>query len=83
MNLQCTAPMKPLRVFILNALLPSSQMLAEKILSGAVFGQDQKINLLFLVHDDELRAAEALKIELENCGYGCTNNIQYSMIFPR
>lgn len=83
MNLQRSALTTPLRVLLVNPLLPAAELLAVKILSGYVFGEDQRIHLILLVYENETSAAEALKIALENCALQCTSCIEFITTLPR
>lgn len=76
MNLQCIPSKAPLKVLLVQPLLLSGQLLAVKILSGVIFGKDQRIHLIMLVYYNEISSGENLKTQLENCSFHCTSVIE-------
>ncbi|XP_037867740.1 malate dehydrogenase, cytoplasmic isoform X1 [Bombyx mori] len=82
MNLEITSLPSPLRVIVVNPLVPAAQLIAVKILSGTVFGTNQLIDLTLLVYSNELQMAEAFILELENCAFSCVNSMHTSSNLP-
>ncbi|XP_059053669.1 malate dehydrogenase, cytoplasmic-like [Achroia grisella] len=82
MNFQTNITLTPLKVLMVNPLMPGSQLTIVKILSGAVFGSNQLIDLILLVYSNEKPSAEALKLELIGCAFSCNNSIEVTSDLP-
>ncbi|KAJ8724450.1 hypothetical protein PYW08_015924 [Mythimna loreyi] len=82
MNFQTTKVVSPLRVMLINPLLPASQLTMTKILSGNVFGHDQFIDLILLVYANETGQAEMLAQEYISCAFACFNSIRITSDIP-
>ncbi|KAM3967128.1 uncharacterized protein ACR2FA_011980 [Aphomia sociella] len=82
MNFQTNFTLYPLKVLMVNPLTPASQLTIVKILSGAVFGCNQLIDLVLLVYSNEKDSAERLKLELTGCAFSCNNSIEISSDLP-
>lgn len=83
MNFQYTPSPDPLRVLIVNPLAPAAKLVAVKIMSGVVFGEEQLIDLIFLVYSNELTSAEEFKAEILACGFSCMNSVVITSDLPR
>ncbi|XP_014366901.2 uncharacterized protein LOC106717537 [Papilio machaon] len=83
MNFQCEPLGQKIKILMVNPLVPSSQLILIKILSGSVFGDNVFIDLLLLVYSDKVATAETLKWELEKCAFSNTNSIQVTTNLPR
>ncbi|XP_045767174.1 malate dehydrogenase-like isoform X2 [Maniola jurtina] len=83
MNFQCKRILEPIKVIVINPLAPASQLIIVKIMSGVVFGNDQLIDLNLLVYSNEMKSANAFRLEIESCAFSCTNSIKVSSDFPR
>lgn len=83
MNFQYKTKKGPIKVLMVNPLVPSSQLIVLKILSGEIFGDDSFIDLNLFVRSEEIMAAEVLKSELEKCAYSNTRIIKISTDLPQ
>lgn len=83
MNFQCEPLGKKIRVLMVNPLVPSSQLILIKILSGSVFGDNFFIDLQLLVYLDKVATAETLKWELEKCAFSNISSIKVTTNLPR
>lgn len=83
MNLQYTKVGKPIRVMVVNPLLPTSQLLITKLLSGIIFGMNDFIDLILLVYSNEMRIANEYVQELTSCGFPCFNTIKATSDLPQ
>lgn len=83
MNFQCRPVLEPLKVIVINPLAPASQLIIVKIMSGVVFGSDRLIDLYLIVFSNEIKSANAFKLEIESCALSCTNSIKVSSDLPR
>ncbi|XP_068626874.1 malate dehydrogenase, cytoplasmic-like [Battus philenor] len=82
MNFQCEIANDPIKVFIVNPLIPTSQLILLKILSGEIFGDNTPIDLTLMVYSNENSVAETLKVELEKCAFSNTNSVKISTDLP-
>lgn len=82
MNLEYDKIFPPLRVFMVNPLLPAAQMFAIKILNGLVFGFDQLVNMTFLVYFNERKEALHWIRQLESTAPPCYNSLQITTDLP-
>ncbi|KAH9628588.1 hypothetical protein HF086_010322 [Spodoptera exigua] len=82
MNFQTTKFSQPLRVMMINPLIPASQLLITKMLSGVVFGRSQLVDLILLVYANEFEAANDLGQELIACAFPCYNSIRITSDLP-
>lgn len=82
MNFQTTKSLTPLRVMLINPLLPASQLLISKLLSGTVFGKHQFIDLILLVYANETKQAEVLAQEYIGCAFPCFNTVRITSDVP-
>ena len=83
MNFQLTKSLPPIRVMMINPLFPATQLTITKILSGAVFGKTQFIDLILLVYANELDKTRALAQEFTSCAFPCLNSIRVTSDLPR
>ncbi|XP_072949787.1 uncharacterized protein [Epargyreus clarus] len=82
MNFQCEPILEPIKVIFVNPLGPAAQLVIVKILSGAVFGDYQMVDLCLLVYANEITFAKELKLEIESCAFSCNNSIEITSDLP-
>lgn len=83
MNFQYNPTLTPLRVMVINPLVPASQLTITKMLSGIVFGMNQLIDLILLVYSNEIPAANEYAQELKSCAFPCFNSIRATSDLPK
>ncbi|XP_047026055.1 malate dehydrogenase, cytoplasmic-like [Helicoverpa zea] len=83
MNFQTTIFQTPLRVMIINPLIPASQLTITKMLKGVIFGKNQLIDLILLVYANETEPAEELAHELMSCAFPGYNSVKVTSDLPR
>ncbi|CAH1635668.1 unnamed protein product [Spodoptera littoralis] len=82
MNFQTIKFSPPVRVMMINPLIPASQLLITKILSGVSFGRSQLVDLILLVYANEIDAANDLGQELIACAFPCYNSVSVTSDLP-
>lgn len=82
MNFQTNKVSLPVRVMVINPLIPASQLFITKILSGVIFGRSQLVDLILLVYANEIDAAHVLGQELIACAFPCYNNVIVTSDLP-
>ncbi|CAH0583042.1 unnamed protein product [Chrysodeixis includens] len=82
MNLQYTKVGQPIRVLVVNPLLPASQLLITKLLSGIIFGMNDFIDLILLVYLNEMKFANEYVQDLTSCAFPCFNTIRATSDLP-
>ncbi|XP_050563108.1 uncharacterized protein LOC118269991 [Spodoptera frugiperda] len=82
MNFQTNKVSLPVRVMVINPLIPASQLFITKILSGVIFGRSQLVDLILLVYANEIDAAHVLGQELIACAFPCYNSVIVTSDLP-
>lgn len=83
MNLEYVKMTPPLRIFMVNPLLPEAQMFAIKVFNGIIFGTDQLVNMTLLVYTDERKEALHWIRQLESTTPPCYNSLKITTDLPR
>lgn len=83
MNLEYEELRVPLRVIMVNPLLPEAQMFALKIFNGLVFGFHQLINMTLLVYSSDVQEGLHWVRQVESTSPPCFNSIKITTDLPR
>lgn len=83
MNFEYQELRLPLRVIMVNSLLPEAQMFGIKIFSGLVFGFDQLVNMTLLVYSSEVNEGLHWIRQVESTSPVCFNSIEITTDLPR
>lgn len=83
MNLEYEKMYPPLRVFMVNPLLPEAQMFAIKMFNGLVFGFDQLLNMTLLVYSNETKEALHWIRQIESTSPPCYNSLRLTTDLPQ
>lgn len=83
MNFEYEELCVPLRVIMVNPLLPEAQMFAMKVFTGLVFGIDQLINMTLLIYSSEVNEGLHWVRQVESTSSCCFNSIRITTDLPR
>ncbi|XP_075976347.1 uncharacterized protein LOC142976716 [Anticarsia gemmatalis] len=82
MNFLYDQTLEPLRILMVNPLVPASQLTIIKMLSGAVFGMKQLIHMTLLVYSNEIPSAQEFIQEVIGCNLACLHTIVATSDLP-